>query len=376
MRSSRKLLKLAPLFAVASYGVISMKDTDLVSKFFNYDRKQFYHQFMPNHHFLVQAEEETLKPQSGVVTGNFPQMAIISIKLKDYKNYEKVLKAVSLVPSIVEELTGDKQVDAEDEFALPPVMINVALSTRFWNFLNSKDGATFKKPEGYTKDYETKTGEFGSMPYKETEIVLHVKAENTSICYQAIDQFLSNLPKDALESVNEHYGFQYQDSRDLSKFIDGINNPSGNDDRSVAALNSQKGSFLIHQKWVHHHHLDSKFSVKDQEAFVGRERVSGAELPTLPPSSHVARMRRPNGDIIPIVRQSFPYGTVSGEHGLLFIAYSNNIEKYETLLDAMVGKVHGKHNDAIMKFSNCHYSNYYYVPSINELNSIKTKFNK
>ncbi|KAF0981729.1 hypothetical protein FDP41_012386 [Naegleria fowleri] len=336
-----------------------------------------HQQLTPSWMPLMQAEEKKFKaPQSGVITGNYAQMAIITIKLKDsfaHKEYAKVLKAVGEVPQIISRLSnGDAPNEDEDE--LPPVMASVGLSTRFWSQLSLKDPKAFRKPDGYTADFDTKKGEFGSMPFKESEIVLHVKAKSTSLCYETIQEFVNSLPKDSIENVQEHYGFMYQDSRDLTKFIDGIVNPSGVEDRQEAALNHSGGSFLLHQKWVHHHNPDSKYTLKQQEEFVGRERAYGAELSSLPPTSHVARMRRPNGEIIPILRQSFPFGTVTGDHGLLFISYSSNTEKYETLLNAMVGKVHGKHNDAIMKFSKCEYSNYYYVPSLEELEIIKSKY--
>jgi len=64
-----------------------------------------------------------------------------------------------------------------------------------------------------------------------------------------------------------------------------------------------------------------------------------------------------------------PFGTVGGEHGLLFIAYSNDTKKFDTMLDRMTGKPDGK-NDLIMKFSKCVYSNYFFFPSISDLGKI------
>jgi putative iron-dependent peroxidase len=61
-------------------------------------------------------------------------------------------------------------------------------------------------------------------------------------------------------------------------------------------------------------------------------------------------MRDEKGERMLIIRQSTPYGTNTGDHGLLFIAYSNSLEKFDTMLDRMVGIPDG-HNDGIMKFS-------------------------
>jgi len=108
----------------------------------------------------------------------------------------------------------------------------------------------------------------------------------------------------------------------------------------------------------------------EQNAVIGRSKPDSAALTdaTSPLTSHVKRMK-PNGKSVPIVRQSMPYGTYN-DHGLLFIAYSNTPKKFEQLLDRMVGADDGKHNDAVMSFSKCQSSQYYYVPSVAELKKL------
>ena len=59
------------------------------------------------------------------------------------------------------------------------------------------------------------------------------------------------------------------------------------------------------------------------EGWVGRSREDSIELKKKATTSHVARMT--GGDnfeqkkVFEIVRQSQPFGTVTGEHGLFFI---------------------------------------------------------
>ena len=45
-----------------------------------------------------------------------------------------------------------------------------------------------------------------------------------------------------------------------------------------------------------------------------------------------------------------PYGDVSGDHGLLFLAYSNDVDKFDVILDRIT-EVPDGHDDSIMKFS-------------------------
>ncbi|KAL9646424.1 hypothetical protein ABK040_006422 [Willaertia magna] len=296
--------------------------------------------------------EEVKRPQSAVVTGLHPQCAILTVRFKDPKKYkDQILQAVRSVPSILEEFNGKdkKSTEDEDDLELPPVLASIGFSTTYWKELNKEDKNKFPLPDGYTSDYVTRKGEYGEMPLQPNHLILHVKADTQSLCWETIKLFLDKIPEDAIELVEENYGFKFQDSRDLSKFIDGINNPSGKEDREEAALNKSGGSFLLHQRWKHKRNLDKLYSLREQEEFVGRERQSGMEKEKLPLTSHVARMRKVTGDIIPIVRQSFPYGKVTGEHGLLFLSYSSNTDKYDELLNAMVGKDKTGHNDAIMK---------------------------
>ena len=50
-------------------------------------------------------------------------------------------------------------------------------------------------------------------------------------------------------------GFQYRDSRDLTGFIDGTENPEGEEARQTAIIPAgspgEGGSFVLSQKWVH-----------------------------------------------------------------------------------------------------------------------------
>jgi len=139
--------------------------------------------------------------------------------------------------------------------------------------------------------------------------------------------------------------------------------------RGFAALNKKAGSFLIHQRWEHDLEYLNNLSLKDQENIVGREKKDSTEQSKeeIEKTSHVVRMRDEKFQKIPIVRQSMPFGSVSGKKGLLFIAYSNDVSKFETMLERMTDS----HSDSIMKYSKCVSGNYYYVPSLLELQNFK-----
>jgi len=151
--------------------------------------------------------------------------------------------------------------------------------------------------------------------------------------------------------------------------LDGTENPADEVNRRAAALLPDGGSYVIHQRWLHDLPAFHGKSVDDQEKIVGRTKPDSAELRPLPKSSHVARSRDAKGKTIPIVRQSMPFGTVGGDRGLLFIAYSSSPNKFDQMIDNMTGKGGGE-NDDIMMASKCIASNYYYAPSAKELASL------
>ena len=84
--------------------------------------------------------------------------------------------------------------------------------------------------------------------------------------------------------VDEVHGFRYFDRRDLLGFVDGTENPVGpavarallvgDDDPDFAG-----GSYVVIQKYLHDLPAWNAMSVEQQEAAVGREKLSDIELP-------------------------------------------------------------------------------------------------
>lgn len=68
-----------------------------------------------------------------------------------------------------------------------------------------------------------------------------------------------------------------------------------------------------------------------------------------------------------IVRQSMPFGTVTGEAGLFFIGYASDPNSFEFMLDRMVGAAADGHSDDIMRLSRNVKGTYWYFPGEKEL---------
>jgi len=327
--------------------------------------------------FLQDEEKRTVKAaseppaaslaQSTVVTGTHPSGAFATIYLSPQADLKAVGKAVAKLPQIIKDVTPED--DDKKPGQLPTVMAGVAFSTQKWEEIATK----FKipKPTSGFGHYNVKSGELGTMPATGGEILLHVKAETQSLCFETVRKFVKSLPPGSVAKVEDRYSFQFQDGRDLSGFLDGTENPADELSRRDAALLPNGGSYVIHQRWVHNLDYFHSKPKDQQEAIIGRTKEDSAQIPKnqMKKFSHVARMRDENFKKIPIVRQSMPFGDTN-ENGLLFIAYSNSVSKFDQMLDQMVGKRNGTESDASMSFSRCVASNYYYIPSLKELSSL------
>ena len=71
-----------------------------------------------------------------------------------------------------------------------------------------------------------------------------------------------------------------------------------------------------------------------------------------------------------MVRQSQPFGSVSGDSGLFFIGYAASPENFEFMLDRMVGAGGDGHSDLIMSLSKNVKGTYWYFPMESELKTM------
>lgn len=84
------------------------------------------------------------------------------------------------------------------------------------------------------------------------------------------------------------------------------------------------GSYVFVQRWEHNLKQLNRMSVHDQEMMIGRTKEANEEIDgdERPETSHLTRVDlKEDGKGLKIVRQSLPYGTASGTHGLYFCAY-------------------------------------------------------
>lgn len=156
-------------------------------------------------------------------------------------------------------------------------------------------------------------------------------------------------------------GFKYGEGRDLSGYIDGTENPEG-DDAVEAAIASDGSSFVAVQKWAHDLDHFATMTVAARDDIIGRH-ISNNEEFDAPDSAHVKRTAQESFDPEAfVVRRSMPWADGSGE-GLVFVAFGNTLDSFEVQLRRMTGQEDGL-LDGLFHFTRPISGSYFWCPPV------------
>ncbi|XP_052773926.1 dye-decolorizing peroxidase YfeX-like [Mya arenaria] len=298
--------------------------------------------------------------QPTVVSGTKEHALYLWIVLHGNANAKEVAKACQSLQACVKEAKGKDSVD---------LVAGVALGPDFYKKLGKSAKKDFC--------YKERCGEKGKLPKSAGDVFVHGKCDSQGKLFKLCRTFLARMPAGSIKEYEDVYGFVYESGRDLSGFIDGTANAKEDGHRREVAIEKETGgSYLITQIWKHDFDKITKTNTEQLEAFVGRKMADSAEIKDKAITSHVARMKGHKEFNKPgkfqIVRQSQPFGNVSGVGGLFFIAYAASPENLNFMLDGMFRLSDGGGNthDAIMEISTNTKGTYWYVPSQAELKAV------
>ncbi|MEZ4320370.1 MAG: Dyp-type peroxidase [Myxococcota bacterium] len=185
-----------------------------------------------------------------------------------------------------------------------------------------------------------------SIAVTPSDLVIRVAGADPGEVLHRERAVLAGLP--GFEVVDRVAGFMYSESRDLTGYEDGTENPVG-DDASAAALRSGAGpgldgsSVVAIQRWEHDLDTFESLPRHAQDHTFGRDRETNEELDDAPESAHVKRTAQE--DFQPeafMVRRSMPWRDARGA-GLVFVAFGATLDPFEAVLRRMVG-----HDDGIV----------------------------
>jgi putative iron-dependent peroxidase len=179
---------------------------------------------------------------------------------------------------------------------------------------------------------------------------------------------LEAIAAPAFARVQAIDSFRHRDSRDLTGYEDGTENPK--DGAAVeAAIAQGRGagidgsSFAAVQQWLHDFPSFDAMSRGEQDNCFGRERDSNEELDDAPESAHVKRTAQE--DFEPeafVVRRSMPW-MAGADAGLVFLAFGRSFDAFEAQLRRMTGHDDGI-SDALFSFTRPLGGGYYWCPPL------------
>lgn len=248
--------------------------------------------------------------------------------------------------------------------------INVAFGSKAWDQLNPE-----WRPLELTS-YTTLTGENGyMMPSNQTDIFFWIHGMDQGEVMNAVLYIQKNMQNIA-KLKHDINGFKNKESRDLTGFVDGTENPKEDARFDAALIPEEKigagGSYVLTQKWQHNLQAFNELSIHDQEQVIGRTKIEDEELEgdDNPPTSHVSRTdAKVDGVAMKIYRRSTPYGN-AGEHGLYFIAFACEMQRFTVQLQRMLGNTDDGYSDHLMNFSTAKTGAYWFMPSQKDLDNL------
>lgn len=246
---------------------------------------------------------------------------------------------------------------AQQKYPDARLSMSIAFGSALWQKLSHKNEGGELKPFVPLGN--------GLAPASQRDMLIHIQSQhhaaNLSLALQMMSLFHGLITVE-----DETHGFRLHEDRGLDGFVDGTENPAG-EARVPVGVNEHGGSYVLIQKYQHDLLRWNGIDEDRQSAIVGRSKADDEELPAEErlPDSHLGRVDlKENGQGLKIIRQSLPYGTASGEHGLLFIAYCARLYNIEQQLLSMFGEKDGKTDLLLQNISKAVSGSYYYAPSV------------
>ena len=300
------------------------------------------------------------RPQTAIIPDHAQAGIFIEADIRDHR-YDDIKTACR---SSLEALEKLKTRFPEDILGM-----TIAFGSEAWKtFGHAKEGSEIK-PFPVMGN--------GLAPSTQHDIYIHIQAYRQNAAFALAQSVLSAFG-DSISIATEEHGLRLYEDRGLDGFVDGTENPQGDEKvREVAIIPEGRpdagGSYVLLQKYLHDLKKWDAVPVAEQEASVGRSKETNEEFSkdVRLPDSHLGRVNlKENGVGLKIVRRSLPFGKISGEHGLMFTAYCHTLHNIEVQLLHMFGDADGKTDLLLKHLSTAVSGAYYYAPSVERLQDL------
>lgn len=307
-----------------------------------------------------------LQPQTGILPGPSQSALFMILRVRDpAQNGRGIAKAASRIPALTHKV-------AKTDPRAKLVSV-VSFGPEIWDVISPAS-----RPKGF-RPFTAIEAHGRRAPATGDDLLTHIISRRPDLCFD-LAMLIQKELGDTVEVMDEVHGFRYLDSRDLTGFIDGTENPRGRKRAAVALIGPEErefagGSFVFTQRYVHDLRKWEGQPVREQEKIIGRRKRDSQELSdrAKPPTAHISRaVIEEDGEELEIVRHSFPYGTTS-ESGLFFIAYAKDLSIPHKMLSRMMGTSGDSFHDRLMDFSRAVSGANFFAPSLKVLRSLGSR---
>ncbi len=301
--------------------------------------------------------------QSGICPEANRHAIFITLMLNEGQDNAAVVRQLSAsLPALTSEVAL-----LDEDAALTSV---VAFGSDCWERLFNA-----KRPAGL-RPFPAMDEDSRRAPATSADLFLHIRSERHDLNFRLARELMHRFGH-SVSLVEEIRGFSYLDSRDLTGFVDGTENPQGEERADVALVGAEEpefsgGSYVSIQRYVHNLEAWECLTVPQQEQVIGRTKVEDIELrgEAKPATAHISRVViQENGEELEVLRLSMPYGTLS-EAGLYFVAYARSADNFEKMLSRMIHKDTSGHYDHLMNYTRPVTGAAFFAPSLDFLQSL------
>lgn len=294
------------------------------------------------------------KPQSGLIPDASTHALFLTFLLEGSGAAAHCREVAAQIPRMTDDVAAQDGGDA--------VTSVFAVGAAAWDRLYAGG-----RPDGLTA-FQALADNGRMAPATPADLFLHVRGDRFDLCFEPARRVRAQLGE-AVRVVEDIHGFRYRDSRDLTGFVDGTENPKGEDNRRRAALVGEGtfagGSYLDIQRYVHDLAKWGRVDTSAQENVIGRTKADDVEFDRdrLPATAHISRVSiQEDGKSLAILRHSMPYGTTD-EHGLYFVAYAARPDTFARMLRRMFVAGNGGHYDHLLDYTRAVTGASFFAPS-------------
>ena len=297
-------------------------------------------------------------PQSGITPdGNSDALFITLLANNDPESLIHIRQCAAKLPVLTRNMAN--------EYPDARLSSTISFGSLIWDQLYPKARPAELAPFQAVRD------QLRLSPATPGDIFLHIRSDRKDLNFELATLLLDEMG-DSVMLEEEVAGFRYLDSRDLTGFVDGTENPEG-DSRSAVALVGEAdpvftgGSYINAQRYVHDLESWNQEPVALQEQIIGRTKKDDIEFKTedKAPTAHIKRvnLKDEQGNSREVLRHSMPYGDMA-ERGLLFLAYAKSPAIFNDMLNAMIHADADGHYDHLMHYTSAETGAAFFAPSI------------